>query len=209
MHNFTHLLSSYQSLLQPGCNFNRLNKLIIIWLFPLLERLKLISRRLLLSPLLSRWPSVKSASSTSSATSSTPTQAASLHHFPEPQLTGQSEEPESTTHSRPGGWLAEYGGMRPAAGQLGPGQQCGPGEQVSEPWWPTTEVENSGPDVMLDVLSPLYILHFSFQNWGSGSRCVCVCVLCLFNFNAFWSLVLHALNLVTCLINPLACLMCF
>lgn len=82
---------------------------------------------------LSRWPLIQSARPAPSPASPAPTQAASVHHVAQPQLTGQSEEPEPAAHSRPGGRLAEYGGMRPAAGQLGPGQQCGPGEQVS---WP-------------------------------------------------------------------------
>ncbi len=43
--------------------------------------------------------------------------------------------------------------MRPAAGQLGPGQQCGPGEQVSDPQGPTTELGNSGPGVIMKAFS--------------------------------------------------------
>lgn len=82
---------------------------------------------------LSRWPLIQPARPAPSPASPAPTQAASVHHVAQPQLTGQSEEPEPAAHSRPGGRLAEYGGMRPAAGQLGPGQQCGPGEQVSDP----------------------------------------------------------------------------
>lgn len=99
--------------------------------------------------LLSRWPPVQSARPASSATCPTPAQAASIYHVPEPQLTGQSEEPQPTAHSRPGGRLAEYGGMRPAAGQLGLGQQCGPGEQASDPRWPTSELWNSSTGVII------------------------------------------------------------
>lgn len=80
-----------------------------------------------------RWPYFLPARPASSATCPAPTQAASVHHVPESKLTGQSEEPEPAAISRPGDRLAEYGGMRPAAGQLGPGQQCGPGEQVRDP----------------------------------------------------------------------------
>lgn len=86
-----------------------------------------------ISASLCRWPPIRSAGPASPPAGPASTQDASVHHVPEPQLAGQSEEPQPTANSRPGGRLAKYGGMRPAAGQLGPGQQCGPGEQVSDP----------------------------------------------------------------------------
>lgn len=60
-------------------------------------------------------------------------QTAPVNYIVEPRLAGQSAEPEPAPLGWPGGWIAEHSWMCPAAGQLGPGQQCGPGEQVSDP----------------------------------------------------------------------------
>lgn len=132
----------------PTLNFNWRNKLRVDFLL-LLARRKLTFGRLLPFLLLHRWPPIQSARTASPPAGPASAQAASVHHVPEPQLTGQSEEPEPAAHSRPGGRPAKYGGMRPAAGQLGPGQQCGPGEQVSDPWWPAAERQDLGTGVVI------------------------------------------------------------
>lgn len=83
---------------------------------------------------LNRSPTVESTRPASSTTSPSPSpQTPPVHYVVESRLAGQSEEPKPSPLGWPGGRVAERSGMCPAAGQLGPGQQCGPGEQVSDP----------------------------------------------------------------------------